>query len=148
MEYTLGIAQRFQLTALTGANLRSGVTFLNNMGQFPFGPPDVAGYPQGLEWAGTSPLLARYNFANTIMYGAAGPAIVNLLTQGQDVSTAAKLVDLLAAQMGPVTLTAGTRQALINYVSSGGYTGTASQVSSKTRGAQHLLMSSPEYQVH
>ena len=147
MEFTLGIAQRFQLTALSGAVMRSGVTFLNNMGQFPFGPPDVAGYPQGLEWAGTSPLLARYNFANFVMYSTAGAGIVNLLTQGQDVSTAAKLVDLLAWQMGPVALTAGTRQALINYVNSGGYTATAAQVQSKTRGAQHLLLSTPEYQV-
>ena len=139
--------QRFQLTALNAASLRFGVTSLNNMGQFPFGPPDVAGYPQGLEWAGTSPMLARYNTANSILYGAAGTTIVNQLTQGQDVSTAAKLVDLLAAQMGPVTLTNSTRQALINYVNSGGYTGTATQVQSKTRGATHLLVSAPEYQV-
>jgi len=148
MEFTLGVVQRLQLALLVDANnLRLGVTLLNNMGQFPFGPPDVAGYPQGQEWAGTSPLLARYNFANLIMYGAAGATIVNQLTQGQDVSTAAKLVDLLAAQMGPITLTTASRQALINYVNSGGYSGTASQVSVKTRGAQHLLLSTPEYQV-
>jgi uncharacterized protein (DUF1800 family) len=147
MEYTLGLAQRFQLTALSAANLRTGVTFLNNMGQFPFGPPDVAGYPQGLEWAGTSPMLARYNAANSILYGAAGATIVNQLTQGQDVSTAAKLVDVLAFQMGPLTLTGATRQGLINYVGTGGYTGTAAQVLSKTRGATHLLVSTPEYQV-
>jgi len=146
MEYTLGLAQRLQLTALTAANLRTGVSFLNAMGQYPFAPPDVAGYPQGLEWAGTSPMLARYNAANTILYGAAGNAIVTQLTQGQDVSTAAKLVDVLAFQMGPLTLTATTRQGLINYVSAGGYTGTAAQIQSKTRGAVHLLVSTPEYQ--
>lgn len=147
MEYTLGLAQRFQLTALSAANLRSGVNFLNNMGQLPFGPPDVAGYPQGLEWAGTSPMLSRYNTANFILYSSAGTAIVNQLTQGQDVSTAAKLVDLLVWQMGPLTLTATTRQASINYVNAGGYTATAAQVQSKTRGATHLLVSTPEYQV-
>jgi len=148
MEYTLGLVQRFQLTAsLSAANLRTGVTFLANMGQVPFGPPDVAGYPQGLEWAGTSPLLSRYNTANFILYSGAGATIVNQLTQGQDVSTAAKLVDLLAWQMGPLTLTNTTRQALINYVNAGGYTGTAAQVQSKTRGAGHLLVSTPEYQV-
>jgi uncharacterized protein (DUF1800 family) len=147
MEYTLGLAQRFQLTALSAANLRTGVSLLNGMGQYPFAPPDVAGYPQGLEWAGTSPMLARYNAANTILYGAAGTAIVNLLTQGQDVSTAAKLVDVLAFLMGPVTLTGPTRQSLINYVNAGGYTGTATQVQTKTRGATHLLVSTPEYQV-
>ena len=32
MEYTLGLVQRFQLTALNAASLRLGVTFLNNMG--------------------------------------------------------------------------------------------------------------------
>lgn len=147
MEYTLGLAQRFQLTALSAANLRTGVTLLNNMGQYPFGPPDVAGYPRGLKGAGTSTLLARYNAANTILYGAAGAGIVNLLTQGQDVSTAAKLVDVLAFQMGPLTLTGATRQGLIDYVNAGGYTGTAAQVQSKTRGATHLLVSTPEYQV-
>lgn len=147
MEYTLGLVQRFQLTALSAANLRTGVTLLNNMGQYPFGPPDVAGYPQGLKGAGTSTMLARYNAANTILYGAAGAGIVNLLTQGQDVSTAAKLVDALAFQMGPLTLTGATRQGLIDYVNAGGYTGTAAQVQSKTRGATHLLVSTPEYQV-
>lgn len=147
MEYTLGLAQRYQLITLSAANLRTGVSLLNGMGQYPFAPPDVAGYPQGLEWAGTSPMLARYNAANTILYGAAGAAIVGLLTQGQDVSTAAKLVDLLAFQMGPLMLTGATRQGLINYVSAGGYTGSAAQVQSKTRGATHLLVSTPEYQV-
>ncbi len=147
MEYTLGLVQRFQLTALSAANLRTGVTFLNNMGQFPFGPPDVAGYPRGLGWAGTSSMLARYSTANSILYGAAGATIVNQLTQGQDVSTAAKLVDVLAWQMGPLTLAGATRQGLINYVSAGGYTGTATQVPSKTRGTAHLLVSTPEYQV-
>lgn len=153
MEYTLGLAQRciglappFRLGPVNPAALRAGVFALNNMGQFPFGPPDVAGYPTGLEWAGTSPLLARYNSANQFIYGS-GAGLVNQLTQGQDVSTATKLVDVLSWQMGPLVFTAATYQALVNYVNTGGYNGTASQVLSKTLGVLHLLALTPEYQV-
>jgi len=41
---------------------RAAVATLNNMGQLPFDPPSVFGWPDGAAWINTSSMLDRYNF--------------------------------------------------------------------------------------
>ena len=43
-------------------NPRAAVATLNNMGQLPFDPPSVFGWPDGAAWINTSTMLDRYNF--------------------------------------------------------------------------------------
>jgi uncharacterized protein (DUF1800 family) len=43
-------------------NPKAAVTTLNNMGQLPFDPPSVFGWPDGAAWINTSTMLDRYNF--------------------------------------------------------------------------------------
>ena len=44
------------------ANPRAMVATLNNMGQLPFDPPNVFGWPDGAAWINTSTMMDRYNF--------------------------------------------------------------------------------------
>jgi hypothetical protein len=46
---------------------------LDQMGQVPFGPPNVKGWPGGRSWINTSTLFVRYNTAVWLAGG--GPAI-------------------------------------------------------------------------
>ena len=41
---------------------KAAVATLNNMGQLPFDPPSVFGWPAGAAWINTSTMLDRYNF--------------------------------------------------------------------------------------
>jgi len=43
-------------------NPKTAVSTLNNMGQLPFNPPSVFGWPGGIDWINTSTMLDRYNF--------------------------------------------------------------------------------------
>jgi uncharacterized protein (DUF1800 family) len=43
-------------------NPKLAVATLNNMGQLPFDPPSVFGWPEGAAWINTSTMLDRYNF--------------------------------------------------------------------------------------
>ena len=43
-------------------NPKAAVATLNNMGQLPFDPPSVFGWPDGAAWINTSTMLDRYNF--------------------------------------------------------------------------------------
>ena len=43
-------------------NSKAAVGTLNNMGQLPFDPPSVFGWPDGAVWINTSTMLDRYNF--------------------------------------------------------------------------------------
>jgi len=43
-------------------NPKAAVGTLNNLGQLPFDPPSVFGWPSGAEWINTSTIIDRYNF--------------------------------------------------------------------------------------
>jgi len=43
-------------------NPKAAVATLNSMGQLPFDPPSVFGWPDGAAWINTSTMLDRYNF--------------------------------------------------------------------------------------
>lgn len=148
VEYALGLMSRLE-TPLTKDVLKNLVYNLASMGQQPFNPPDVAGYPVNLEWAGTSLLLARYNYANNLIHGAAQPPLGRLMNAtGADVATAAKLANFLFSAMGPFFPTHPTYQAVLSYIDTPGYRGTATEIPVKTKGALHLIASCPEYQLN
>ena len=49
-------------------NPRAAVATLNNMGQLPFDPPSVFGWPGGITWINTATILDRYNFPLLVRY--------------------------------------------------------------------------------
>ncbi len=69
MEFTLG--------ALRGVGARAAgsrvVHHLKRLGQEPFNPPSVAGWPSGLEWITSATAVARENFAGELAQGGEGP---------------------------------------------------------------------------
>ncbi|MBK6744743.1 MAG: DUF1800 family protein [Hydrogenophilales bacterium] len=147
MEYGIGLYQRLRMP-LTSQTLRALSAALSTMGQVPLNPPDVAGYPEGLEWAGTSNLLSRYNGAYTVAYTLSSTQVSQLLAS-IDVSRAETLLDGLLYQLGPIELGDASHAALLAYLQSGGYSGrNTARVHTKARGALHLIAATPEYQLN
>lgn len=146
VEYTIGVLQRFELSDIEA--LRAVGKNLPAMGQIPLNPPHVAGYPTDLEWVATSPLLARYNTINALLYSRLSRGLIAQLVEGADVTQAAQLVDKLLARMGPFPVSPATRQALVDYVGPQDYRATPAQLATKGRGVLHLIASAPEYQLN
>lgn len=146
VEFLLGLVQRWGLD--DPQQLRFLGVGLNAMGQTPLNPPHVAGYPENLEWAATSPLLARYNTVNQVVYSRRSSAIVREMTAGADVSNADALIDTLLQRMGPLRTTEPTRQALVGYMEPATYQASAREVALKVRGVLHLIASTPEFQLN
>ncbi len=78
IEYAVGAVKALgqQTTvaqALVAGNRRRGGGALGQMGQVPFEPPNVAGWPGGASWLNSSTLFARLNFLNTLTAGGSRP---------------------------------------------------------------------------
>jgi uncharacterized protein (DUF1800 family) len=146
VEFTVGLAQRFELD---DAAILQTLTFqLNAMGQTPFNPPHVAGYPENLEWAGTSSLLARYNAANGLVVGRASAGIVALMSGNADITSPEDLVDTILYRMGPMHTAMPSREALLDYVGPAPSVITPQWRDVKTRGVLHLIASTPAHQLN
>lgn len=92
---------------------------MRSMGQDLLAPPSVKGWDGGEAWINTSTLLARVNFANQLslsraLFGGDTVRLTEFVQQNN--LTPEGWVDYLANALGPLPLTAGTRQALIDYV--------------------------------
>src|SRR5204862_1818128 len=72
---------------MPGARMLQGA--MEQMGQVPFAPPNVKGWPGGRMWINTSTLFVRYN---TAVWLAGGET---------PVATGKKLLDAVAARRGP-----------------------------------------------
>jgi hypothetical protein len=149
VEYGIGLYQRLHVP-LTAESLRRLAGALRNMGQVPLMPPDVAGYPVNLEWAGTSALLSRYNAAYGLVTTLPA-SLLEALLSGMDVSTARTLLDGLLQRLGPLGLGDASDAAVLGYLEEDGYEGGYSgrtRVNLKARGALHLIAATPEYQLN
>ena len=75
---------------------------LRTMGQVPFVPPSVKGWDGGKAWISTSTLLFRYNFAQAMLHGPAGPGGGDLRALMKTKGDAKGRLDaLLTAAMSP-----------------------------------------------
>lgn len=148
VEYGIGLYQRLHVP-LTAETLRALAGALGNMGQVPLMPPDVTGYPENLEWAGTGDLLARYNSAWQLAYGRLSEALVDTLLEGIDTATPRALLDGLLDRLGPIDLGDASYAAVLGYLDDGGYGGrNPLRIHHKARGALHLIAATPEYQLN
>jgi uncharacterized protein (DUF1800 family) len=103
VEWLVGALRALRLPAskVPATALRAGLT---GLGQIPFYPPNVGGWPAGTPWLTTAAALARMKLAQ-------GLAAVADLTPVTSAAPGAR-VDATAAMLGLPTLTARTRSAL------------------------------------
>ncbi len=103
VEWLVGSLRALKLPAskIPVTTLRAGLT---GMGQIPFYPPNVGGWPAGTPWLTTAAALARMKLAQQL-------TAVADLTPVSSAAPGAR-VDAAAAMLGLPTLTARTRSAL------------------------------------
>ena len=112
---------------------KAAAYMLNNMGQLPFDPPSVFGWPSGAAWINTSTIIDRFNFP--------------LLLQSDDGATTTTLQsdpsgDSLSRVLFPEGLPSDVLQVIQN--SSNSY----SDDVEKTRNLIRLTMSTPYYNLN
>ena len=117
---------------------------LANMGQTLFEPPDVAGWSLGPAWFSTGTMLARMNFAAAL---AENQRIALRNASLGSAATADAFLNHFLEQLTLPDLSGEVRATLIQYLEAGGgWTGSTSQVTTKSSGLVHLLGASSEYQ--
>jgi len=117
------------------------------MGQALFAPPSVKGWDGQRAWINSRTLLARGRFAEALAFGGGSLAArvdwrrVSAATAAGDAGTQ---VDALASLLLGVAPSATTRAALCDFAGSAA----AGDGEARTRALAHLLLSSPEAQLH
>jgi hypothetical protein len=133
------------------------------MGMNLFEPPNVAGWPGGLEWINSGTLVARLDHAKNLAASDYGVNKFKLSTiAGLPIGDASAdpgtVVDAIIHQfgldLGPAPINANQRTALIAYATDGGLNPTldlsdefTADATGKVRGLISLLLQSAEYQL-
>ncbi|GAC1322989.1 MAG: DUF1800 domain-containing protein [Chloroflexota bacterium] len=150
---------------MLGATIRERelVTVLRQLGQEILNPPNVAGWPGGLNWINPSTLLTRYNFASRIAFAQGGPGDgggidpQHLLGE-TTLENAGEVLDNALTALGNLSLSPDAHQVLMEYVQSPltyppGFNGKPNpaqqQVATdgRLRGMLLLALASSDYQV-
>lgn len=132
------------------------------MGQELFNPPTVFGWNEGLQWVAVGGLLDRVDVMEDLTGERGKDAFfvykpASLLGKKKDYKsfTAEQTVDKILSGLGPLSISAAARQALIAYAQadSGGqpvaeFTLDSQTIDMKVRGIISLAASLPEFQVH
>jgi len=111
------------------------------MGQDLFNPPNVGGWPGGVQWASANGLVDRYNFAGALSARVDPRA---LLRQAQTHS-ATGLVNALLNRFVAIDPTDATLAALIAYLGGDGVLASP-EADTRVRGLLQLVLATPEYQ--
>ena len=128
------------------------------MGMNLFEPPNVAGWPGGLDWINSGTLLARAEFAKELASSDSGAnriklSNITLLPLGQSSADPGQVVDAILAQLGldtgPIAITPTQRQRLIDYATTGGPTldlsdDSTDDANTKVRGLISLALEAAE----
>ena len=151
-DYVVGVARSIGVKsdgrALAGAS--------RNMGQVLFDPPNVAGWPGGDAWIGTSTWFARVNFAAALANGSAAgrrrqqadiPDVVGLFDPPPASSSDA--VARIGALLLDGQMADASKEALVGYLDDGGAFAslTDARRDERLRGLVALVLASPEYQL-
>ena len=142
INFVIGAIRGLQLDANAQTarrmNLAAG-RYLVAMGQTPFEPPNVAGWPGGPFWLSSSTFFSRINFLDILLGGtgknAVGvPPLAGATTTAETVDTALQL--FLDGNVGTTT-----RQAIIDYA------GTVIDPRERAATVAYLVLASPQYQL-
>jgi uncharacterized protein (DUF1800 family) len=118
---------------------------LSAMGQVLFEPPDVNGWELGRGWFSTGAMLSRMNFASQI----AANQRFNLASAATGAKDSPdKMVDYFLDRLSAAPFDDGPLGELRSYLSAGGaWTGSATQLQTKSAGLSRLIVGSAEYQL-
>jgi uncharacterized protein (DUF1800 family) len=125
--------------------LSGALTPLVNMGQQLFEPPDVGGWSLGPSWFSTAAMLARMNFASSLIGRQRTDIARTASGNGQ---TPEALLSFYLDRLTPAPFEPGAYEALLAYLRGGGnWTGSDAQLRVKAPGLLHLIVGSSEYQL-
>ena len=138
------VVRAIKETGWRGLSVDAAMTPLVNMGQSLYEPPDVNGWALGPEWFSTSSMLARMNFAATLMSN-------QKFNLGEEVTpfaqSANRAVDYILNRYNYAPITQDVYNALMEYAQGGGaWTGNGAQLRDKSAGLARLIVASSEYQ--
>jgi uncharacterized protein (DUF1800 family) len=114
--------------------------YLRSQGQYPYEPPNVAGWPHGLAWITSMALLSRINFANEAIVDF--DPLVFGVGSGPD-----QTVDNYLQRLGPMHIDSATRGELISYLAPGGSLPAGQALLTRLNGLAHMILSLPEWQM-
>jgi uncharacterized protein (DUF1800 family) len=124
----------------------AAVSSLNNMGQLPFDPPSVFGWPSGMAWINTSSILDRINFPLSIQKTANVPTIeISRQVTGEQANNYVEMgayIDNLGRMLFPE----GLPQEVVQTIDQS--TNTISNPQDRARTAIRLIMASPFYNLN
>jgi uncharacterized protein (DUF1800 family) len=139
------VARALKEVGPAGFTLNSALGPLSNMGQQLFEPPDVAGWERGRAWFTTAAMLARMNFAATLMSRQRNDIATAATGNG---STPEALLSFYLDRLSPALFEQDAYAALLDYLRRGAaWTGNAAQLRVKAPGLIHLIVGSSEYQL-
>jgi uncharacterized protein (DUF1800 family) len=161
IEFVVGAFRNLGLTGIEQS--KQVLAALEVMGQAPYDPPNVAGWPgdqASANWINTGAWMARVNTINTlVVYMNNSSDFMQRLQddiQKQNISTPDAFVDYVLTQLVDDQIDSARRQMLIDYLNSdanGGGKGVTlvggkSLSGGSVRGLYYLVMSMPEYQLN
>jgi uncharacterized protein (DUF1800 family) len=163
VEYAVGVVRMIGVGA-TGritVNPYSLLGVLELMGQQLYAPPNVKGWEAGKAWLNTATVLARHNFAHSLVNGMGDlneyakrfnlqtffPAVNPLaFVLRQGITEPAKIVDLYAELLLPGDVRPEVRQKLVAHI--GDADPETEGFAQRCRDALFVLLTLPEYQLN
>ena len=128
----------------SGFVVGDALTPLSNMGQVLFEPPDVAGWELGPAWFTSGTMLARANFASTLVRNQRSALAVQARAAN---ASARRLLYWVLDRLPSVRIEGTEAAALESYLlGSGPWTGSDAQLQVKVPGLVHLVAGSAQYQ--
>jgi hypothetical protein len=155
IEFGVGAVRQLSVQSQGGAVLAGWV---RDMGQVPFEPPNVAGWPGGGAWLGSGAFIARMNGIDQLTFPRRAARVVAAFDVAgyldrYHIATAGDAVDHFARLLVDGQISSAARAALVDYASKGA--GEATTLNSlptadreaRVRGTVYLLMAGPDYQL-
>jgi uncharacterized protein (DUF1800 family) len=138
------VVRAIKETGWNGLSVDTALTPLANMGQLLYEPPDVNGWALGSEWFTTASMLARMNFAATLMAN-------QWFNLGRELvphrESPGRVLDYMLNRFTYAPLPRDAYNALVEYAHAGGaWTGSDVEVRTKGAGLARLIVAAPEYQ--
>jgi uncharacterized protein (DUF1800 family) len=129
-----------------GFSVNDALTPLINMGQQLFEPPDVAGWELGPGWFSSGGMLARMNFAAQLATNQ--KFALRNLSRGHG-STHEELLGYMLDRLTPPEYQSDAYNSLLDYTRAGAsnWTGSDTQLATKSAGLVHLILGSGDYQL-
>ena len=153
IELMVGTVRGLELDLDIDVRLLQGM--VEPMGQIPFEPPNVAGWPGGATWLSSGSFFARVNFIDGLLFGRVPADVPRRVRDRPDfprgldglrvplleaAGSAEDTVDLALAVLVDGNVPAESRDAMVEYVAS------ASNAEERAKAAAYLALASPEFQ--